>query len=144
MANEVITEWSVNSIKVYSSYDGKQDVVCLAGWRLTATTGVYITFLQGTTSISVSDDLTNFKPYDDLTEDTVLLWVKNELGEEQVLELEQGVVSNLNELINPIEQYLPLPWVVEEVLPTDPALTEVSTANAAPTTYETGLANGTN
>jgi hypothetical protein len=29
MANEVITEWCVNSIKVYSSYDGKQDMVCL-------------------------------------------------------------------------------------------------------------------
>lgn len=148
MENEITLTWGVNYMKSYPLYEGNQDVVCLVSWKLTAVDGVYSTEIQGSSSIPVSVG-PDFIPYELLAEAQVITWVQDVLGEDEVLELEEAVIVQLNQLINPPEVILPLPWaVVEEPAapnyepvppdsPVAPADADVS-SNTSSTTTTTG------
>ena len=51
----------------------------------------------------------DFISWESVTEDQVIGWVKDSLGEEEILKLEQSVVKDLNLKINP-EIKINLPW----------------------------------
>ena len=116
MENEITLTWGVDYMKSYPLYEGNQDVVCLVSWKIVATDGTYTSQIQGSSSIPVAVG-PDFTPYELLTEAQVITWVQDVLGEDEVLELEEAVIVQLNQLINPPEVILPLPWVVVE----DPA-----------------------
>lgn len=136
MNNEVNIEWDIDYIKSYTSHQGKQHVVCLVGWKILITNNRDMTQLHGSVSIPIKLDLSNFTPYDLLTKKQVISWVQNILGESQVLEFEQAAIKQFNELINPSEVLLPLPWVVIEEPVIDTVIesldinpTEIDTSN---------------
>ena len=120
MENEITLTWGVDYMKSYPLYEGNQDVVCLVSWKIVATDGTYTSQIQGSSSIPVAVG-PDFTPYELLTEAQVITWVQDVLGEDEVLELEEAVIVQLNQLINPPEVILPLPWVVvEEAVATNP------------------------
>ena len=54
----------------------------------------------GTQSLDVSD-VTEFIPFEDLTNETVVGWTKSALGEEQVSSIEANIASQIEQMIKP-------------------------------------------
>lgn len=48
-----------------------------------------------------TDDLSSFTAYEELTEDQVIAWVKEALGEDRVSEIETNIQDQIAELANP-------------------------------------------
>lgn len=55
---------------------------------------------------------TNFIPYDQLTEETVIGWVEASLGEEGIAALQLTIQGRIDQLLNPpvTPSVTPLPW----------------------------------
>ena len=106
---EVQYIWKITEIKAYPTYEDKTDVVCTVVWQLVATTGEYGSQLQGSIDLP-TQNLTPFTPYDQLTQEQVLGWVKDIMGPDQVAQYENGALADLELLINPPIVNLPLPW----------------------------------
>ena len=54
----------------------------------------------GTQSLDVSD-VTEFIPFEDLTNEIVVGWTKSALGEEQVSSIETSIASQIEQIIKP-------------------------------------------
>jgi hypothetical protein len=59
-----------------------------------------------------TEDVTVFIPYEDLTEEMVIAWIKESLGEEGVLLIEASIQAQIEAQKNPpvTPQETPLPW----------------------------------
>jgi hypothetical protein len=54
------------------------------------------------TQLLNTDDITDFIPFEDLTNEQIVIWTQTTMGEEQVTSIEATVASNINLLISPI------------------------------------------
>lgn len=54
-------------------------------------------------------DPTNFTPYDQLTKEQVVGWVKDALGEEQVTSVEEALANQIEQKLNPTD-VSGIPW----------------------------------
>ena len=106
---EVYYIWGIAEIKAYPTVGDKIDVICNVIWKLVASQGIYNSQIQGSVDIP-TDYLETFTPYDQLTEQQVLGWVKDVMGPEQVAQYEAGALADLERLVNPPVINLPLPW----------------------------------
>jgi hypothetical protein len=98
--------WNIVELEHHVS-DG---LVITAHWQLTAEGEGQTARLIGVVTLPPKDPTDpSFIPFDDLTEDVVIGWVKAQLGEEQVAELEASVESQLAALISPAT-VTGLPW----------------------------------
>lgn len=92
---------------------GETDAVVLVQWAVSGTDGTYSeTLSDNTTQFTLSADEPNSTPYDELTEEQVIGWIQNVLGEDRVsnyeITIESSINSQANPPITPSEQ--PLPW----------------------------------
>ena len=85
--------WGITALD-RNTADGK---VTTIHWTLSATDGTNTTGSYG--SLGVDGDLK--VPYADLTKDTVIGWVKDQLGGEKVTEMEKAAAAGLQELAHP-------------------------------------------
>jgi hypothetical protein len=61
-------------------------------------------------SVGFSDpDPVNFTPYDQLTKEQVVGWVKDALGEEQVASVEESLANQIEQKLNPTDAS-GIPW----------------------------------
>lgn len=61
-------------------------------------------------SIGLSDpDPANFTPYEQLTQEQVIGWVKDKLGEEQVVSIEAALATQIEQKLHPTNAQ-GLPW----------------------------------
>jgi hypothetical protein len=98
--------WNIVELEHHVS-DG---LVITAHWQLTAEGEGQTARLIGSLTLppkEVTDP--TFIPFEELTEEIVIGWVKAQLGEEQVAELEASVESQLGALISPAT-VTGLPW----------------------------------
>jgi hypothetical protein len=93
--------WGITALD-RNTADGK---VTTIHWTLSATDGTNTTGSYG--SLGVDGDLK--VPYADLTKDTVIGWVKDQLGGEKVTELEKAAATQLAEQAHPTRA-TGLPW----------------------------------
>jgi hypothetical protein len=93
-------EWNVNTVDVHPNKEEHDDVVYNIHWRVTKEDGEFTASSYGTQSIDTSD-LTNFKPFDELTSDIVIGWVVDAMGEEEVANLEAGLNAQIESEKNP-------------------------------------------
>lgn len=96
--------WSIQQLERYSN----GGVVYVAYWQLSATdeTGS----ASATGSIGFTEPTQkDFIPFEDLTEEIVVSWVKDRLGQDQITALENGLVVAIAEKANP-PLALGLPW----------------------------------
>ena len=85
-------------------------VVLTAHWRVSATDGDHSGTVYGTISFPAKDPADpDFIPYDNLTEATVIQWVKDEMGADTVAAHEANVLAQINSQRNPT-QATGLPW----------------------------------
>jgi hypothetical protein len=99
--------WDCKTVDVYPSHDSHSDVVYNVHWRLNAESDQqdadgnnYSASVYGTHSVN-ADDISNFIPFADLTNDTVTGWVTTGMGEDEVQSLKDGLDSNIDSQINP-------------------------------------------
>jgi len=99
--------WDCNTVDVYPSDDDHTDVIYVVHWRLNAEDtesdeeeDVYEATVYGTQSIDTSD-LSNFIPFEDVTNAIATGWVENAMGEEAVQNLKDSLDANIAEQKNP-------------------------------------------
>ena len=104
--------WNVVQMEAYPEKDGYTDVVFQVHWTLTGTDGEYTGGAYGSVGVLLDVD-GGYTPYDELTQDQVVGWVKDALGAEQVTQLEDNVAQQIADQINPPVVTPPLPWTAE-------------------------------
>ena len=88
--------WKIENVKVYKNYDDHTDVIYLVNYSVDyAEAGVGGATLYDKQEVSVSD-LSDFTPFDDLTDAIVLGWVENALGTEGMAQKETDARNILN------------------------------------------------
>ena len=100
-------DWNCKTVDAYPQDGDYSDLVYNVHWR---TTGVsdqldpsglaYSVTIIGTQSLDVSD-VTDFIPFEDLTNEEVVAWTQAAMGEEQVASIEASIESQINSLITP-------------------------------------------
>jgi hypothetical protein len=102
--------WDCKTVDVYPTHEGNSDVVYTVHWRLNAESDQqdaegnnYSASVYGTHSVN-ADDISNFIPFADLTNDTVTGWVTTGMGDDEVANLKSGLDSNIDSQINPTSE----------------------------------------
>lgn len=101
--------WKIESLNCKPSFDGKTNVVETIHWRLNGVDGDYATSVYGSQGVTYEEG-SPFTDYDSLTEETVIKWLKDALGDEQVSNYEAGVEAQLEALKKPSVVNPPLPF----------------------------------
>ena len=103
--------WTISKLECYEQAYGQTDVVFVAFWTVTGDDGYYSASLSGTQSL-IYDGSNPFTPYQYLTEQQVVDWVKNTMGAPYVASYENQVASEIQKQQNPVIVTPPLPWSV--------------------------------
>ena len=74
--------------------------------------GNYTAGSYGSVGVSADPSSSSFIPYENLTEENCIDWVKESLGSESVDSIETAITSDLNNQINPTDA-AGVPWATE-------------------------------
>ena len=116
--------WNCKTVDCYPEQDNEADVVYNVHWSVTGISdqldpqeNPYSATFIGTQTLDTSQ-ITDFIPFDQLTNDEVVAWTKGAMGEEQVASIEAGIQSQIDNLITPKSVTLtigePIPPSIEE------------------------------
>ena len=109
----ITNTWGIVQLDAYPEKDGLTDVVFTVHWNLTGDDGEGHTgYAYGSVGVTL-DEGGAYTPYNELTLDQVVGWVKDSLGAEQVASLGASVATQIENQINPPVVTPPLPWVSE-------------------------------
>lgn len=100
--------WKVNTL--YTVDAPEPGFVSNVLWTVSGVDGPYSASADGATSFSDSDN--EFIPYDELTEEAVISWVRSALGPDSVANYEANVQGQINTMASPPvpPREAPLPW----------------------------------
>lgn len=91
--------WNTLEVEVYNSLDNITDVVYKVNYEIsTSSEGTGVTLLKEQ-ELDISS-ITEFIPFEDLTDEIVISWVKSNLGETGVNEAQQEAAELLNKSLN--------------------------------------------
>lgn len=98
-------DWNCKTVDAYVEQAGNDDVVYNVHWIVTGTTTEegkeYSARNIGTQVLNI-DDITNFIPFDQLTNDEVVAWTQATMGAERVAAIEANIADTINLEINPV------------------------------------------
>jgi hypothetical protein len=102
--------WNVTALYT-ETIAGEQNYVVIANYEVVGTDGTYSASLSNIARFS-TDNVDNFTPYEDLTNDIVIGWIQAELGLDGVNNLEACIQGQIDSQINPpvVPVNTPLPW----------------------------------
>ena len=106
--SEINTVWKVNNVKHVVEDGGVIEVT----YSATTSSGEASVYNGGQVTLEYDASDSKFVPLSDLTEEVVMGWVKDSLGEEVVSEIETTGTEKVNAQLNPTTQS-GLPWVEE-------------------------------
>ncbi len=130
--------WDCKTVDAYPLVGEDPDVVYNVHWIVTGVSdqldpqgNPYQARSIGTQALS-TDDITDFIPFEDLTNEIVVEWTKGAMGEEEVTFIEDSIQSQINLLITPASVTLtvggepepPEPPVEEEPVEEEPVEAE--------------------
>ena len=100
-------DWNCKTVDCYIEEEGDADVVYNVHWIVTGTSSEvdsegnpYLATNIGTQVLN-TDDITDFIPFDDVTNAEVVAWTQTAMGEEQVTSIEANIAASIDLLINP-------------------------------------------
>lgn len=93
-------DWNCKTVDVHPQEDEQTDVVYNVHWIVTGTDGDYSSNAIGTQIVPLSEGGA-FIPFENLTNEIVVEWTKEAMGEETVESIEAGIASQIESLINP-------------------------------------------
>jgi hypothetical protein len=106
------TVWSITKLVCFPEYESESNVVANIEWKAVATqteSGTVFTAEEtGTTGSGFAPNITDFTPYNQLTQQQVLDWVWANGVSQTVVEL--NLQNKINAQINPPVVTPPLPW----------------------------------
>lgn len=102
-------DWKIVSLECYPEYEGQENVVFTAHWNITHEEDGFSGYAYGSAGLTL-DPEAEFVAFDALSEDTVVGWVKDALGEDQVAAHEASVTKQIDDQKNPPIVRLDLPW----------------------------------
>ena len=123
--------WDCKTVDAYPLVGEDPDVVYNVHWIVTGVSdqldpqgNPYQARSIGTQALS-TDDITDFIPFEDLTNEIVVEWTKGAMGEEEVTSIEASIQSQINSLITPASVTLtvggePEPPIEEEPVEAEP------------------------
>jgi hypothetical protein len=102
--------WNVTALYT-ETIAGEQNYVVIANYEVTGVDGTYSASLSNIARFS-TENVDNFTPYEDLTNEIVIGWIQAELGVDGVSNLEACIQGQIDSQINPptVPQNTPLPW----------------------------------
>jgi hypothetical protein len=102
--------WIVTQL-LTETIEGNENYVVIAHCETIGVDGEYSASVPNVIQFS-TEDVTVFIPYEDLTEEMVITWIKESLGEEGVLSIEASIQAQIEAQKNPpvTPQETPLPW----------------------------------
>lgn len=102
--------WAVTALYT-ETIDGNADYVVIANYNVTGVDGEYSASLSNIARFS-TESVSPFVPYAELTEDIVIGWIQQELGEDGVNNLYACIQGQIDSQINPpvVPVNTPLPW----------------------------------
>jgi hypothetical protein len=99
--------WNCKTVDAYPQDGEYVDLVYNVHWIVTGISSeldpqgaAYNVTNIGTQALDVSD-VTDFIPFEDLTNEQVIAWTKSAMGEEQVASIEASIQSQIDSLITP-------------------------------------------
>ena len=92
--------WNCKTVDVHPQEEGQTDVVYNVHWIVTGVDGDHSVTNIGTQVVPLSEGGT-FIPFEDLTNEVVVEWTKEAMGEEQVASMETSIAGQIEALINP-------------------------------------------
>jgi len=101
--------WVAEQMDCYPEKDGETDVVFTVYWRCNGVDGSFSGTTYGSVGVTYVAG-SPFTPYEDLTQDQVVGWAKDALGDEQVAATEANVAAQIETQKNPPVVTPPLPW----------------------------------
>lgn len=101
--------WTIEQMDCYPEVQGETDVVFKVHWTLTDTDGQYSGRIYNMTALQL-DSSQPFTPYNQLTEEQVVGWVKATLGPDEVFRCEAAVQQQIENQKNPPVVTPALPW----------------------------------
>jgi hypothetical protein len=122
--------WNCKTVDCYPEQDNEADVVYNVHWIVTGVSdevdskgNPYSATSIGTQTLDTSQ-ITEFIPFDQLTNDEVVAWTKGAMGDEQVASVEASIQSQIDSLITPTSVTLtigdPVPPTPEAEEPQEP------------------------
>lgn len=105
----VALTWSIDKVLTSPSHNNLTNVVREVHWRCTGVDGEATHFSYGRVDYDIVDG-DNFTPYEELTEEQVIDWVKASLGTEYVQFTEDLVTRLVSEIVTPLKKETDLPW----------------------------------
>jgi hypothetical protein len=102
--------WIVTDLYT-ETIEGKQDYVVIARYEVIGVDGQYTASTTRVITFS-TESVGSFVPYDQLTNEIVVGWIKGELEPSGVENIEASVQGQIDSQINPptTPQSTPLPW----------------------------------
>lgn len=101
--------WTIAKLDCYPEHEGNTDVVFNVHWRCNGEDGEYAGSVYGSQALTL-DPEADFTPFADLTEEQVIGWVKDAMGEEAVAALEANIDGQIETAKNPPVVNPALPW----------------------------------
>ena len=93
-------DWICKTVDVHPQEDEQTDVVYNVHWIVTGVDGDYSATNIGTQVVPLSEGGA-FIPFEDLTNEIVVEWTKEAMGEETVASIETSIANQIQDLINP-------------------------------------------
>ncbi len=100
-------DWNCRTVDCYPEQDNEADVVYNVHWIVTGTSDQtdpqgmpWAATNIGTQTLDTSQ-ITNFIPFDQLTNDEIVAWTKGAMGDEGVAAVEKSIQDQIDNLIAP-------------------------------------------
>ena len=103
-----MANWDCKTIDVYThEHNGHDQVIYNVHWRVTKEDGEYTASSYGTQTLN-TEDIQDFKPFDEVTSEMVEAWVKDSMGEEEVSNIESSLDQQIEDKKNPSSETITL------------------------------------
>ena len=104
--------WVVTTL-LTQTIENEQNYVVNAYYDVTGVDGIYTASLSNVAQFSTAS-VSPFIPYEDLTNDIVIGWIKSGLGVDGVSNIEACIQGQIDSQINPpvTPENTPLPWTL--------------------------------
>ena len=100
--------WDCKTIDVYEhEHNGYEQVIYNVHWQVEKEDGEFTASSYGTQSLN-TENIENFKPFDEVTSEIVEGWTKDAIGEEQVSNIEDNLDQQIEDQKNPTSKTITL------------------------------------
>jgi hypothetical protein len=99
--------WKIEKLESASDTVVGKDYVVVVHWAVQGTHNGIFAKIPGKTKFDINANQSNFIPYTELTEETILNWVWTHVNKQTI---ESHLDIKINDLLTPKIKMLPLPW----------------------------------